>query len=87
MTPRYGRRRRRSRGCGGQDGQPSPDQAAGGSVGGGTKAIQAEEPDTWQLTAPAAGRPHVAEVCLLRKAGGRPSPPNVGGRSGPPAHA
>jgi hypothetical protein len=31
-------------------------------------------------------RPRVAEVCLLRKAGERPSPPNAGGRSGPPAH-
>jgi hypothetical protein len=38
------------------DGQPCPDQAAGGSAGGGTKAIQAEEPDTRQLTVPAAGR-------------------------------
>jgi hypothetical protein len=36
---------------------------------------------------PAAGRPHVAEVCLLRKAGERPSPPNAEGRSGSPAHA
>jgi hypothetical protein len=26
-------------------------------------------------------------VCLLRKAGGRPSPPNAEGRSGLPAHA
>jgi hypothetical protein len=32
------------------------------------------------------GRPHVPRVCLLRKAGERPSPPNAGGRSGPPAH-
>jgi hypothetical protein len=33
------------------------------------------------------GRPRVPGVCLLRKAGERPSPPNVGGRSGPAAHA
>jgi hypothetical protein len=33
------------------------------------------------------GRPRVAEVHLLRRAGKRPSPPNAGGRSGPPAHA
>jgi hypothetical protein len=33
------------------------------------------------------GRPRVAEVHLLHKAGERPSPPNAGGRSGPPAHA
>jgi hypothetical protein len=33
------------------------------------------------------GRPRVAEVCLLRKAGKRPYPPNAGGRSGPPARA
>jgi hypothetical protein len=32
------------------------------------------------------GRPCVAEVHLLRKASERPSPPNAGGRSGPPAH-
>jgi hypothetical protein len=64
-----------------------PRSAAGGSVGGGTKAIQAKEPDMWQLTAPAAGWPRVAEVCLLRKAGEHPSPPNASGRSGSPAHA
>jgi hypothetical protein len=33
------------------------------------------------------GRPRVPRVCLLCKAGERPSPPNVGGRSGLPAHA
>jgi hypothetical protein len=32
-------------------------------------------------------RPRVPGVRLLRKAGERPSPPNAGGRSGPPAHA
>jgi hypothetical protein len=69
------------------DGQPRPDQAAGGSVGGGTEAIQAKEPDMRQLTAPAAGRPRVTEVRLLRKAGERPSPPNAGGRSRSAAHA
>jgi hypothetical protein len=31
--------------------------------------------------------PRMAGGCLLRRAGGCPSPPNVGGRSGPPAHA
>jgi hypothetical protein len=45
------------------------------------------EPDTRQLTAPAAGWLRVAEVRLLRKAGEHPSPPNAGGRSGSPAHA
>jgi hypothetical protein len=69
------------------DEQPRPDQAAGGNVGGGTEAIQAKEPDTRQLTALAAGRPRVAEVRLLRKAGERPSPPNAEGRSGSPSHA
>jgi hypothetical protein len=64
-----------------------PWSAAGGSVGGGAKAIQAKETDTLQLTAPAASRPRVAEVRLLRKAGEHPSPPNAGGRSGSPAHA
>jgi hypothetical protein len=33
------------------------------------------------------GRPRVPGVRLLRKAGERPSPPNAGGRSGPPVHA
>jgi hypothetical protein len=51
---------RRSRGCGGPthgatvaravDGQPRPSQTTGGSVGGGTKAIQPKGPDTLQLT-------------------------------------
>jgi hypothetical protein len=31
--------------------------------------------------------PRVAEGRLLRRAGGCPSPPNAGGRSGSPAHA
>jgi hypothetical protein len=65
----------------------TPRSAAGGSVGGGAKAIQAKEPDTRQLTTPAAGRPRIAEVRLLRKAGEHPSPPNAGGRSESPAHA
>jgi hypothetical protein len=33
------------------------------------------------------GRPRVVEVRLLRKARERASPPNAGGRSGPPTHA
>jgi hypothetical protein len=33
------------------------------------------------------GQPCVPRVCLLRKASKRPSPPNAGGRSGPPAQA
>jgi hypothetical protein len=37
--------------------------------------------------APAVGRSRIPEARLLRKAGERPSPPNAGGRSGPPAHA
>jgi hypothetical protein len=69
------------------DGQPRLDQAAGGNVGGGTEATQAEAPGTRWLAAPAVGQPRVPEVRLLRKAGKRPSPPNAGGRSGPPAHA
>jgi hypothetical protein len=49
MSEQCGRRRERRRGCGGpahgvtvaraMDGQPRPDQAAGGSAGGGAKAI------------------------------------------------
>jgi hypothetical protein len=83
MRRTYARRDRRP--CGGRT--STPRSAAGGSVGGSAKAIQAKEPDTRQLTAPAAGRPRVAEVRLLRKAGEHPSPPNAGGRSGSPAHA
>jgi hypothetical protein len=33
-----------------------------------------------------SGRDHVAEVCLLHKAGDHPLPPNAGGRGGSPAH-
>jgi hypothetical protein len=96
-APRCGRRRGRSRGCGGPahvatvarvvDGQPRPNQTAGGSVGGGAEAIQAGEPGTQRPAAPTVGRSRVPEVCLPRKAGERPSPPNAGVRSGPPAHA
>jgi hypothetical protein len=86
-TPRmwrtYARRNRCP--CGGWT--ATPQSAAGGSVGGGTKAIQAKEPDMRQLTALAAGQPRVAKVHFLRKAGEHPSPPNVGGRSGSPSHA
>jgi hypothetical protein len=71
--------------CGGQT--AAPRLAAAGGAGGGAKAIQAMEPDTRQLTVPAASRPRVAEVRLLRKAGEHPSPPNAGGRSGSLAHA
>jgi hypothetical protein len=53
------------------DGQPRPDQTAGGSVGGDARAIRAGEPGTRQLTALTAGRPRIAKVCLLRKAGER----------------
>jgi hypothetical protein len=67
------------------DGQPRPGQTAGGSVGGGTKAIQPKGPDTLQQ--PAASRPRVAEVRLLRKAGEHASPLNAGERSESPAHA
>jgi hypothetical protein len=77
--------RRDRRPCGRQT--ATPRSAAGGSVGGGTKAIQAKEPDTRQLTTPTADRLRVAEVRLLRKAGEHPSPPNARGRSGSPAHA
>jgi hypothetical protein len=51
------------------------------------KTIQAREPGTRRPTTPAVSRSRVPEVRLLRKAGEHPSPPNVGGRSGPPAHA
>jgi hypothetical protein len=83
-TLRCGRRRGRSRGCGGPahdatvahtvDGQPCPDQTAGGSVGGGVEAIQAGEPGTRRPATPAVGRSRVPEVRLLRKAGEHPSP-------------
>jgi hypothetical protein len=39
------------------DGQLRPAQAVGGSAGGGTKATQAEEPDTRQLTVPQTADP------------------------------
>jgi hypothetical protein len=77
--------RRDRRPCGGRTAAPC--LAAAGDARGGTKAIQAKEPGTRQLTAPAASRPRVAEVRLLRKAGEHPSPPTAGGRSGSPAHA
>jgi hypothetical protein len=95
--PQCDRRRERSRGCDGPvhsatvvravNGQPRPHQAAGGSVGGGAGATQAEASGTRWLAVPAVGWPRVPEVRLLRKAGRRPSPSNAGGRSGPPAHA
>jgi hypothetical protein len=95
-SEQYDRRRGRRHGCGGPahgatvaravDGQPRPNQTAGGSVGGGAEATQAEEPGTRQLMAPATGRPRVPKVRLLRKAGGRASPLNARGRSGSPAH-
>jgi hypothetical protein len=76
---------RRSHGCGGPthgatvaravDGQPRPNQTVGGSVGGGTEAIQAGEPGTQRPAAPVVGRSRIPEVHLLRKAGERPSPP------------
>jgi hypothetical protein len=79
--PQYGQRRGRSRGCGrpthdvtvahAVDGQPRPDQTAGGSIGGSARAIRAGEPGTRQLTALTAGRPRVAEVRLLTMAGER----------------
>jgi hypothetical protein len=51
------------------DGQPRPVQAAGGSAGGGTKAAQAEEPDTRQLTAPqTADRAYPAFASFARLA-------------------
>jgi hypothetical protein len=53
MWPTCARRNRRL--CGG--GQPRSIQAAGGSAGGGTKATQAEETGTRQLTAPQTADP------------------------------
>ena len=60
--PQYDQWRGRSHGCGrpahgvtdarAVDGQPRPDQVAGGSAGSGIKATQAEEPDTRQPTTP-----------------------------------
>jgi hypothetical protein len=57
----------RSRGCGrpahgaiiarAVDGQPRSAPATGGSTKAGTRATQAEEPDTWQLTAPQTAGP------------------------------
>jgi hypothetical protein len=62
MTSRCDWWHRRSRGCGqpahdatiarAADGQPRSAPATRGSVGGGTRAAQAGEPDTRQLTAP-----------------------------------
>jgi hypothetical protein len=77
--------RRDRRPCGGRT--VVPRLTVAGGARGGAKAMQAKEPDTRQLMAPAAGRPRVPEVRLLRKAGDHPSPPNAGGRSGSPAHA
>jgi hypothetical protein len=57
--------RRDRRPCGGRTAMPRP------SVGGSPRAIRAREPGTRQLTALAAGRPRVAEVHLLLKAGER----------------
>jgi hypothetical protein len=61
-TSQYDWYRRRSRGCGqpahgatvarAVDGQPRSAPAVGGGAGGGTRATQAGEPDTLQLTAP-----------------------------------
>jgi hypothetical protein len=50
------------------DGQPRPVQAAGGSAGGGTKATQAEEPNTRQLTAPQTSSPAYPEFASSRLA-------------------
>jgi hypothetical protein len=94
--PRCGRRRRRSCGCGrpahgatvayAVDEQPRPIQAVGGSrrrhqshPGRGARHTAADGASD--------GRPRVPRVRLLHRAGKRPSPPNAGGRSGPPAHA
>jgi hypothetical protein len=84
-----GRHQGRVAGCAGNDRSPSDGRTVVPrlAAGGGAKAIQAKEPGTRQLAAPAAGRPRVAEVRLLRKAGEHPSPPNAGGRSWSPAHA
>jgi hypothetical protein len=49
------------------DGQPRPVQAAGGSAGGGTKATQAEEPDTRQLTAPQTASPAYPEFASFAR--------------------
>jgi hypothetical protein len=75
--PQCDRRRGRSRGCArpthgatvthAVDGQPRPVQAAGGSAGGGTKAAQAEEPDTWQLTAPQTAGPTYPEFASFAR--------------------
>jgi hypothetical protein len=49
------------------DGQPRSAPAAGGSTGGGTRATQAGEPDTWQLTVPQTAGPAYLEFASFVK--------------------
>jgi hypothetical protein len=77
--------RRNSRSCGGQATTPCPSgrrqrrRRHQSHPGRGSRHAAADDASD--------GQPCVPGVRLLRKAGERPSPPNVGGRSGPPAHA
>jgi hypothetical protein len=79
------RARRDRRPCGGRTATPRPSdrrqrrRRAQGHPSQGARHVAADGASD--------GRPRVAEVRLLRKAGERPSPPNAGGRSGPPASA
>jgi hypothetical protein len=83
MWPTCARRDRRP--CGGRTATPRPSSRRQRQRR--HQSHPGREPDTRQLTTPAADRPRVAEVRLLSKAGERPSPSNAGGRSGSPAHA
>jgi hypothetical protein len=53
----------------------------------GTTATRMEDEQLHPGQAATVHLPRMAGGRLLRRAGGCPSPPNVGGRSGPPAHA
>jgi hypothetical protein len=83
VWPTHARRDRRP--CGGRTATPSPSSRRQhrrrhqSNPGRGARHAAADDASD--------GRPRVPGVRLLRKAGERPSPPNAGGRSGPPAHA
>jgi hypothetical protein len=83
MWPTCARRNRRP--CGGRTATPHPSgrrqrrRRHQGHPGRGARHVAADSA--------ADGRPCVAEVRLLRRASERPSPSNIGGISGPPAHA
>jgi hypothetical protein len=65
------------------NGQPRPDPAVEGSIGGSAEAIHAKALGTRWLATPVVSQPHVLEVRLLRMNSERPTPPNTEGRSEP----